>query len=93
MIDITPLSYQSAIPGCCRLRTYEEHAEELMLCWGLLHQIRSGSEQATCGMCEYNAEPAGDFARIEWYEKQAKERMWNTLKGRAHDYHFLQQSE
>ena len=86
MSKVSAAEYQAAIPGCCRLRTFEEHAEVLMLCWGLTSQIQSRSPDRSCGMCEYNAEPAGDFARIEWLEKQVKERMWNTLKGKRNEY-------
>lgn len=72
--------YVEAIPGCCRLRTLEEH-EEIMLCWGLLAQVRDKTEATPCGLCEFNAEPAGDFARIEWEKEQDQQRMWNKLKG------------
>ena len=78
-MNITEEMYQAAIPGCCRLRTYEAHAEELMLCWGLLQQIRTDSKNTPCGMCEYNAEPAGDFARLEWHREQSKKRVWEIL--------------
>ena len=74
----------AAVPGCCRLRTYEEH-DDIMLCWGLVAQVRDKTEARSCGLCEFNAEPAGDFARIEWLEDQAKERMWNKLKGSKWD--------
>jgi len=86
MTKVSAEEYQAAIPGCCRLRTFEEHAEVIMLCWGLTSRILSGYPERSCGMCEYNAEPAGDFARIEWHEKQVKERMWNTLKGKHNGY-------
>ena len=79
-MKITEAEYQAAIPGCCRLQTYEAHVEELMLCWGLIRQVESGNEQKPCGLCEYNAEPAGDFARIEWHIEQEKQRMWEYLK-------------
>ena len=80
--------YQAAIPGCCRLRTFEEHAEVIMLCWSITSCIQRGNERlmSPCGMCEYNAEPAGDFARIEWHVEQEKQRMWNTLKGKRDEY-------
>lgn len=72
--------YVEAIPGCCRLRTLEEH-EEIMFCWGIMSQLENGHKESPCGMCEYNAEPAGDFALIEWHKEQAQQRMWNKLKG------------
>lgn len=86
MSKFSPEEYQAAIPGCCRLRTFEEHAEVIWFCWGIISQIASGSKITPCGMCEYNAEPAGDFARIEWHNKQVKERMWDTLKGKRDEY-------
>ena len=79
-MKITAEEYQAAIPDCCKLRTFEEHAEILMLCWGITKQIETGSEQTTCGMCEFNAEPAGDFARLEWHREQSKKRVWNILR-------------
>lgn len=78
--DITPEVYAAHIPGCCRLRTFEEHVD-IMLCWGLVNQIREGYDTKACGMCEFNAEPAGDFARIEWHEQQQKQRVWRILSG------------
>jgi len=76
--SITEQDYQAAIPGGCRLRTYEEHCE-IMLCWGLVHQIKNNSDTTPCGMCEFNAEPAGDFARIAWHEEQSKKRVWEQI--------------
>lgn len=81
---ITEEEYMAAVPGCCRLRTYEDH-NDIMLCWGLVAQVRDKTESRPCGLCEFNAEPAGDFARIEWLEDIAKERMWNKLKGAKWD--------
>lgn len=86
MSKFSPEEYQAAIPGCCRLRTFKEHAEEIMFCWGITVQIESGSKVTPCGMCEYNAEPAGDFARIEWHVEQEKQRMWDKLKGTSDQY-------
>lgn len=92
-MEISKAAYVAAIPGCCRLRTYEEHAEELMLCWGIISQLKHNSPDTPCGICEFNVEPAGDFARIEWLAQQEKKRMWDTLKGTPNEYFFLQQSE
>lgn len=78
--DITPEIYTANIPGCCRLRTYEEHMD-IMLCWGLVNQIREGYDAKACGMCEFNAEPAGDFARIAYFEDRQKKRVWDILSG------------
>ena len=85
MIDNFESKYMAAVPGCCRLRTFEEH-QDIMLCWSIAAQVRAEINQTTCGMCEFNAEPAGDFARIEWETERAKERMWNTLKGKRNEY-------
>lgn len=44
--------YEAHIPSCCSLRTLSEHADSLMLCWG----VTSSMESATvtdCGSCEY----------------------------------------
>jgi hypothetical protein len=72
--------YMDAVPGCCRLRTFEAH-QDIMLCWSIAAQVRAEIKQTTCGMCEFNVEPAGDFARIEWETNRAKERMWSKIKG------------
>lgn len=79
---VTQEQYQAAIPGCCRLRTFEEHAEIIMLCWGLTRQIQTRSAKSPCGMCEYNVEPAGAAMLLEWHEEQSKKRVWKTLGGR-----------
>lgn len=73
--------YQAAIPDCCKLRTFEEHAEEIMFCWGLALQIRTGGKETNCGICEYNISPEGIAARNAWDEEQRKKRVWDTLKG------------
>ena len=88
MSKFTAAEYEAAIPGCCRLRTFDEHAEVLMLCWGITKHIRNGGEgtMSPCGICEFNAEPAGDFARIKYETDMAKDRMWNTLKGKRNEY-------
>ena len=86
MIDNFEAKYMAAVPGCCRLRTFEQH-QDIMLCWSIAAQVRAEINQTgSCGMCEFNAEPAGDFARIEWETNRAKERMWDTLKGRRNEY-------
>jgi hypothetical protein len=43
--------YQAAIPKHCFYQTVDEHAEELMLCWGLLMSIKGGYEM-NCGQCD-----------------------------------------
>ena len=86
MIDNFEAKYMAAVPGCCRLRTFEER-QDIMLCWSIAAQVREEiNKTGSCGICEFNAEPAGDFARIEWETERAKERMWNTLKGRRNEY-------
>lgn len=86
MSKFSPEEYQAAIPGCCRLRTFQEHAEVLMLCWGITSQLQNGTKETPCGMCEFNAEPAGSAARVEYETEQAKKRMWSTLKGTRDEY-------
>ena len=87
VFKITEETYQAAIPGCCRLRTFEEHAEILMLCWGITRHIHNGNEgpMSPCGICEFNAEPAGAAERVKYDTDRAKDRMWNTLKGKHSD--------
>lgn len=47
--------YEANIPECCSLKTFQEHADELMLCWGITAAIESGtSKKNNCGICEYN---------------------------------------
>lgn len=55
VINITPEVYEKAIPSSCSLKTYELHADKLMLCWGLTHSIKVGKIH-TCGICEYSVE-------------------------------------
>lgn len=86
VFKITEQTYQAAIPGCCRLRTFKEHAEKLMLCWSITSQLHNGTKETPCGMCEFNAEPAGAAARIEYETERAKKRMWDTLKGTHDEY-------
>lgn len=78
--DMTPEEYMTAVPGCCRLRTWEDH-QEILMCWGVANADHDSPNDSWCGMCEFNAEPAGDFARIEWLTERAKQRVWNTLQG------------
>lgn len=73
--------YQAAIPDCCELRTFEQHAEELLFCWGLANQVRENKEPIKCGMCEYNTDPEAEVLRKEYKEQQLKARVWETLAG------------
>lgn len=50
--SLTPEEYEKAIPECCSLKTYDEHADYLMLCWGLVSAINNNREM-NCGICEY----------------------------------------
>lgn len=48
--------YEAAIPDCCELRTADEHAKSLMLCWGITKAIEQGLTQKDsngCQSCEY----------------------------------------
>lgn len=80
MSKFTAEEYMAVVPGCCRLRTWEEHCE-IMLCWGVSKHIGKEGPMSPCGICEFNAEPAGDFARIKYETDMEKDRMWNKLKG------------
>ncbi len=55
VINITPEIYEKSIPSSCSLKTYELHADQLMLCWGLTHSIKVGKIHV-CGICEYAIE-------------------------------------
>lgn len=50
--NVIPTDYQAAIPGCCEFQTVEEHAQVLMLCWGLLAAMNN-NEKMDCSGCEY----------------------------------------
>lgn len=71
--------YQAAIPKCCEFQTFEEHAEMLMLCWGLARQVRTGGDATPCGICEYNNTPEGLAAREAWNEERRKQRVWDVI--------------
>ena len=47
-MKITKKYYEKHIPKCCRLKTYKEHAEQLMLCWGLVRDLEEGKNQTRC---------------------------------------------
>lgn len=42
--------YERAIPASCALRTFEQHADELLLCWGVSRAIEHGTD-VKCGIC------------------------------------------
>jgi hypothetical protein len=44
--------YEKAIPDCCRFRTFSEHCDYLMLCWGILSAIKA-NEPMKCVSCEF----------------------------------------
>lgn len=49
-------AYEAAIPDCCELRTADEHAEQLMLCWGITKALADGKtvkDSEGCKSCEY----------------------------------------
>lgn len=54
-ISVAIDAYQAAIPECCTLRTIDEHANELMFCWGLLSAMDEQREM-NCTGCPMNAE-------------------------------------
>lgn len=53
---VSPEEYEQSIPLCCSLRTFNEHAEALMLCWGLMDAIKA-DRNMNCGGCEYAVPP------------------------------------
>lgn len=48
---ITIEQYEAAIPECCEFRSYEEHANMLLLCWGLRAAVEAGIPM-DCTGCE-----------------------------------------
>lgn len=71
--------YQAAIPACCELKTIELHASELMMCWGLVNQVKTNGKPMDCGMCDYNTDPSAEIKRKQYFEERRKEHMWNVL--------------
>jgi hypothetical protein len=51
--------YQKAIPKCCKYQTVEEHANYMLLCWGLLSAIKH-NEEMDCGTCDLRNDIKGD---------------------------------
>lgn len=49
---VSPEEYEQSIPTCCALRTFDEHANYLMLCWGLVAAVKE-DRLLNCGECEY----------------------------------------
>jgi hypothetical protein len=56
VMSITPDQYKAAIPTCCSYRTYEEHVDGLMLCWGLVLAIEQNIPM-DCSGCELAVDP------------------------------------
>lgn len=59
--SVTADQYERAIPGRCALRSYQQHADELMLCWGLMAAIQRGVA-VTCGCCALAARAESEGA-------------------------------
>lgn len=57
MVKVTPEIYERSIPSNCALKTYEEHLDTIMLCWGLMSSIEN-NYQPKCGICEFNCNKA-----------------------------------
>ncbi len=73
--------YEQNIPSCCKLRTFDEHAEILGFCWGLLNgandpDFKNGDK---CGMCEFNVDPAMADRLIEDKKHRAHLRLIKDL--------------
>jgi len=58
-VKVTNEYYEANIPECCILKTFQEHKEELMLCWVLLHEMgkRMDTKNRKCGKgCDYHVD-------------------------------------
>ena len=75
-IMITERVYEQHIPSCCKLRTFNEHAEILGFCWGLMNSIPNGHN---CGTCEFNVDPAMAAKLIEDKKRRAYTRLIKDL--------------
>lgn len=45
--------YEQNIPSCCSYKTWEEHAESMMFCWGLVDAINK-NQLMDCSDCLFN---------------------------------------
>jgi hypothetical protein len=46
--ELTEKVYEEWIPPCCKLQTFRDHADYLLLCWGLLVDIKRGIYVRDC---------------------------------------------
>ncbi len=51
--EISPEEYEKAIPKDCEFQTYDQHFEQLLLCYGLMSSINRGVAH-NCGICEFS---------------------------------------
>jgi hypothetical protein len=48
--------YELFIPKCCELRTFDDHLDHVLLCWGITAAMEENRDKSSCGNCEYNTE-------------------------------------
>lgn len=80
--QFTISEYEKNIPSCCKLRTFNEHADILGFCWGILNGVnnpdfKNGNK---CGICEFNVDPAMADRLIEDKKYRAHLRLIDALK-------------
>lgn len=61
MCDEYKQKYEAAIPSCCELQTFDEHADQVMICWGVAYAVDNNTPKTPCGECEYNMEWSGNL--------------------------------
>lgn len=74
-VQLTAELYEANIPKCCLYQTFEEHTNDLMMCWSLASSIRKGIPM-NCGFCELNTNVTS-AERKEHYEKM---KVWKILE-------------
>jgi len=62
--------YEKSIPPECSLPTADAHAKNLMLCYGLMHSIRSGHRHDCSGCDVTKDEQRKIMVRIEQRKKE-----------------------
>jgi hypothetical protein len=51
---MTKDDYQKAIPTCCIHRTFEEHADNMLFCWGITSGLVQEQGESYCDKCSEN---------------------------------------
>ena len=52
-MKIVKKDYEISIPSCCLYKTWKEHAESMMFCWGLVDAINK-NQLMDCSGCQFN---------------------------------------